>query len=307
MRLRLAAALTVLSCLLLTGCGGSGGSGESTAAGGGKTLEQLWRADGDDVAVVPGTQNYVPGNVRVSFLVIDSQGRAVTLPTARVWVSDALDRTPFLETEAKIERIGIPGGETADATHIYVVHLRLPRVGKYWLLAEPDGGPKKVQALGNVVVVKDDSPLDVGDRAPASETPTLASTHGDMSVLTTRTPPDRRLLRYSVAGSLGAHAPFVVTFATPKFCSSRLCGPMVDVLDDVAQTFAGTGVRFIHVEVYAGNDPANGYNRWMKQWGLETEPWTFLVSRQGVIVARFEGSVSVEELEAAVRSKLAPA
>jgi hypothetical protein len=82
---------------------------------------------------------------------------------------------------------------------------------------------------------------------------------------------------------------------------------MVDVLDDVAQTFAGTGVRFIHVEVYAGNDPANGYNRWMRQWGLETEPWTFLVSRQGVIVARFEGSVSVEELEASVRSKLAPA
>jgi hypothetical protein len=180
-------------------------------------------------------------------------------------------------------------------------------VGKYWLLAEPDGGPKKVQALGNVVVMKDDPPLDIGDRAPASATPTLASTHGDVSVLTTRTPPDRRLLRYSVAGSLEAHVPFVVTFATPKFCSSRLCGPMVDVLDDVAQKFAGIDVRFIHVEVYAGNDPANGYNPWMKQWGLETEPWTFLVSRRGVIVARFEGSVSVEELEAAIRAKLASA
>jgi glutathione peroxidase-family protein len=61
------------------------------------------------------------------------------------------------------------------------------------------------------------------------------------------------------------------------------------------------------VEVYEGNDPANGYNRWMKQWGLETEPWTFLVSRSGVIVARFEGSVSIEELEAAARAKLAAA
>ena len=306
MRLRLAAALTVLSCLLLTGCGGSGGSGAATASGGGKTLEQLWRAEGDDVAVVPGTQNYVPGNVRVSFLVIDSQGRAVTLPTARVWVSDALDRTPFLETEAKIERIGIPGGETADATHIYVVHLRLPRVGKYWLLAEPDGGPKKVQALGNVVVVKDDPPLDIGDRAPASATPTLASTHGDVSALTTRTPPDLRLLRYSVAGSLEAHVPFVVTFATPKFCSSRLCGPMVDVLDDVAQKLDGHRCP-LH--------PRRGLRRQRSRErlqpvdeavGARNGALDLLVSRRGVIVARFEGSVSVEELEAAVRAKLAP-
>ena len=304
--MRLAAALTVLSCLLLTGCSRSE-SGASAAAGAGETLEQLWRAPGDDVAIVPGTQNYVPGIVRVSFLIVDSDGRTVTLPSARVWVADDLDKPPFLETKAKIERIGLPGGETGDATHIYVAHLRLPRAHKYWLLAEPDGGPQRVQALGNVVVAKDDPPLDIGDRAPASATPTFASTHGNLSALTTRTPADRGLLRYSVAGSLRAHAPFVVTFATPKFCSSRLCGPVVDVLDDVAHELDDTGVRFMHVEVYEGNDPANGYNRWMKQWGLETEPWTFLVDREGVIVGRFEGTVSVEELEAAVRAKLARA
>lgn len=78
----------------------------------------------------------------------------------------------------------------------------------------------------------------------------------------------------------------------------------MDVVEQVATELEDTPVRFMHVEVYAGNDPANGYNRWMKQWGLQTEPWTFLVSREGVVVARFEGSVSVEELEAAVRSKL---
>ena len=132
---------------------------------------------------------------------------------------------PFLETEAKLERIGVPGGAEADATHIYVAKLRLPRAGKYWLLAEPEGGAKKVQALGNVVVVKEDAPPDVGDPAVASETPTLASTGRTLSALTTRTPPDETLLRYSVADSLAANVPFVVTFATPKFCSSRTCGP----------------------------------------------------------------------------------
>lgn len=304
--MRPAAALTVLSCLLLVGCGGSGGETTSTVVdpAGGMTLEELWRAPGDDVAIIAGTSNHEPGDVRVSFLVVDPEGRVVTLPTARVWVAEALDSAPFLESTAKLERIGVPGGDTADASHIYVARLRLPRPGKYWLLAEPEGGASKVQALGNVVVVKQDSAPDIGDPAVASNNPTVASTGGDFSKLTTRTPPDESLLEHSIAESLQAKAPFVVTFSTPKFCSSRTCGPAVDVVEEVANRFEGGDVRFIHVEVFEGNDPAKGYNRWMQEWGLTTEPWTFLVGRDGKIVERYEGVVSVNELEQAVHDKL---
>lgn len=303
--MRPAAALTVASCLVLAGCGGSGGgTSEVESPGGGETLEQLWRAPGDDVAVVAGTRSHEPGEVRVSFLVVDAEGRPVVLPTARVWVAKSLDATPFLRTEAKLERIGVPGGAEADASHIYVARFRLPRPGTYWLLAEPEGGPHPVQALGNVVVRAKDPAPDIGDRAIPSETPTIASTAGDLRQLTTRTPPDTTLLRYSVAGSLAAGAPFVVTFATPKFCSSRTCGPVVDVVEEVARRLQGSDVRFIHVEVYEDNDPAKGLNRWMKEWKLDTEPWTFLVDRSGRIVDRYEGVVSVLELEQAVRDKL---
>jgi hypothetical protein len=304
--MRPAAALTVLSCLLFVGCGGSGEDATTTDAtpGGGETLEELWRAPGDDVAIVAGTANHEPGNVRVSFLVVDAEGRVVTLPTARVWVARGLDVAPFLESSAKLERIGVPGGAEADATHIYVAELRLPRAGTYWLLAETEGA-RKVQALGNVVVAEKDPEPDVGDPAFPSDTPTIASVGGDVSMLTTRTPPDESLLRYSVAESLGARAPFVVTFSTPKFCASRTCGPVVDVVEEVARRFEGSEVRFIHVEVFEDNDPANGYNRWMREWKLETEPWTFLVGEKGVIVERYEGVVSVNELELAVREKLA--
>jgi len=301
--MRPAAALTAVSCLLVAGCGGPGGDATTANPGDGKTLEELWRAPGDDVAVVAGTSNHEPGDVRVSFLVVDAEGHVVTLPSARVWVARGLKAKPFLESTAKLERIGVPGGAKADATHIYVAHVRLARPGTYWLLAEPAGG-RRVQALGNVVVTANDSPPDIGDPAIASETPTLASAGGDASKLTTRTPPDKSLLRYSVAGSLRAKAPFVVTFSTPKFCSSRTCGPVVDVVEEVASRFEGGQVRFIHVEVYEGNDPAKGYNRWMREWGLETEPWTFLVGRDGKIVNRYEGVVSVNELEQAVRDKL---
>jgi hypothetical protein len=306
--MRPAAALTVLSCLLVvSGCGGSGNSAATaTQPGDGETLEQLWRASGDDVAVVPGTENHEPGNVRVSFLVADAKGQVVTLPTAKVWVADALDDRPFLETQAKLERIGVPGESTADATHIYVATLKLPHAGKYWMLAEPEGGRDPVQALGNVIVSKNDPPPDVGDPAPASNTPTISSTGDDLSKLTTRTPPDESLLRYSVADSLEAKVPFVVTFATPKFCASRTCGPVVDVEEEVQRRLEDENVRFIHVEVYEDNDPAKGYNRWMNEWTLPTEPWTFLVAGNGRIVDRFEGTVSVDELEAAVREKLLP-
>lgn len=303
--MRAVAALTALSCMLLGGCGGSD-SESSTDSAAGATLEELWRAPGDDVAVIPGTENHEPGDVRVSFLVVDSEGAVVALPTAKVWVADALDATPFLETEAKLERIGLPGGDTADATHIYVASLRLPRAGTFWFLAEPEGGAEKVQALGNVVVVNDDAPPDVGDPAVASETPTLASTGGNTAALTTRTPPDRDLLRHSVADSLAANIPFVVTFATPKYCSSRTCGPVVDVVDEVSRRVDSDEIRFIHVEVFEDNDPAKGFNRWLQEWNLPTEPWTFLVGADGKIVARFEGTVSVNELEQAVREKLAP-
>jgi hypothetical protein len=303
--MRAAAGLVALTCLLLVGCGGAGES-SSPEPEAGATLEELWRMPGDDVAVVPGTANHEPGDVRVSFLVVDAEGAVVALPTARVWVANSLDSPPFLEEQAKLERIGLPGGDEADATHIFVATLPLTRPGKYWLLAEPEGGAEKVQALGNVVVVAEDDAPDVGDAAIASATPTLSSTGGDTSSLTTRTPPDESLLRHSVAESLEAKVPFVVTFATPKFCSSRTCGPVVDVVEEVSRRFEGENVRFIHVEVFEDNDPAKGFNRWMREWNLPTEPWTFLVGADGKIAARFEGTVSVLELEEAVREQLVP-
>jgi glutathione peroxidase-family protein len=72
----------------------------------------------------------------------------------------------------------------------------------------------------------------------------------------------------------------------------------------VRRRFAASEVRFMHVEVFKDNRPALGYNRWMRQWGLQSEPWTFLVGRDGRIEAKFEGSVSAAELEAAIRRLL---
>jgi hypothetical protein len=255
---------------------------------------------------VLGTEDYAPGPVRVSFLLLDSQGSPVYRKDIRVRVSTSKGAPPLAITPASLEPIGVPGAaaDESDISKLYVVHFRVPRSGTYTLTADATGG-KPVHAVWTIDVRKHPRAPAVGSKAIASQTPTIASAHGNFRALTTRTPPDTKLLLYSVTGSLKAHKPFVVVFATPKFCASRTCGPVVDVVDAVRKQFTRTPIRFIHVEVYKDNNPGLGYNRWFRKWHLPTEPWTFVVGKDGRIKARFEGSMSVGELAAAVRQYLA--
>ena len=227
----------------------------------------------------------------------------MTKPRASVWLARGLKQEPFERATATLEQIGAPSeaATSSGVLSLYVVHLRVPAAGTYWVLAKPEGSP--IAGLGKIVVRKHTVSVPVGAAAPPSRTPTLTTTGGRLGPLTTATHPDRALYATSVAQALAAKRPFVVAFATPKFCSSRTCGPVVDVLSYVRKASPG-GVTFIHAEVFRGNNPANGYNPWLGEWKLQSEPWIFLVGRDGRIKAKFEGSVSAGELRAAVRTSL---
>jgi hypothetical protein len=298
------ASLVVIALLALTtACGSQSHRSQGSAPPPG-SLEALWRQSGETVALIPGTTDYSPGDVRVSFLVVNTRGRVVSPPTARVWLARSLQSKPRQRTLARLEPVGVPGvTDDEPVKALYVTHVRVPAAGTWYLLARPIGGVR-IGALGQLIVNRRSATPAVGAHAYASRTPTLASVGGDASRLTTRVPPDRALLRYSVADSLAAHVPFVVTFATPRWCSSRTCGPVVDVVDAARRRFAHAPIRFIHVEIYAGNNPRNGYNRWYKQWLLPSEPWTFLIGADGRIKAKLAGSVSLRELDAAIRQYL---
>ena len=293
--------LALAGIVFAAGCG-SASSNHSTGVRG--TLEALAQGPGlKTVALTPGDADFSPGPVRFSFLVIAGDGRPISRPKADVWIARGFKKKPYQRTTARLETVGIPAlGDSLEVPSIYVAHLRAPGPGTYWVLAKPEG--TSLSAVGNVVVRSHSYSPAVGTKAPDSRTPTLATTHGRLGPLTTSTHPDRRLYTTSVAQALAARVPFVLVFATPKFCTSRTCGPVVDVVSHVRKQLSGTPVRFIHVEVYTGNDPARGYNRWMREWGLETEPWVFLVGGNGRITAKFEGPVSVRELRSAIESKL---
>ena len=270
-----------------------------------QTPSTLLARPGPDVNLAMGTSDYEPGDIRISFLILDSKNRSIVRPLARVWLARRLGSAVIGQTTARLVDVNPAGagGDPDDVSHLYVAHLRIRSFGSYVIVAEPVGG-RPIQGLGNVQVRRQTAAPGVGDRAVASSTPTLSSAHGDLSKLTTASPPDRDLLRYSVKGSLRAHAPFVVVFATPEFCRSRTCGPVVGIVQKVAREIGRTDVRFIHVEIYQDLDPAKGPNRWVKQWHLPTEPFTFLVGRDGRIKGRFEGAYSAGELAAAVQRSL---
>jgi len=261
----------------------------------------LWRGSGQSVSLIPGTSDYSPGELRISFLVVDPRGRVISPPRARVWIARSLQAKPFVETVARLQPVGVAGvSRDRDVTALYVAHVRVSSPGSYYVLARPIG-KVRIGGIHGLLVRSETASPAIGAHAYPSGTPTLASTGGRLAELTTRVPPDRALLRYSIAGALAAHEPFVVTFATPRYCESRTCGPVVDVVDRARKRYARTRIRFIHVEIYQDNDPSKGPNPWVRQWHLPGEPWTFLVGADGRIKAKFEGSFSSRELNAAIR------
>lgn len=308
---------TILSALavLAAACGPGDGSGGAAVvetiaaetgtapAPAGSIRALLAERPGDDVALVLGSSDFVPGANRISFLVLRPDGQVVHAARARVAVAAGdLDAVPAIEGTAEDLDVGTPGegNDELESPSVWVTRLDLPGPGRYTLLVEPEG--TDVQAVGQIEVRASSPAPEVGDPALPSDTPTLED--GFAEEITTASPPDVELLRHSVADSLEDGVPFVVVFATPKYCQSRVCGPAVAVVDEVRRRLEGGGVRFIHVEIYEDNDPTRGFNRWVEEWGLPTEPYTFLVGADGIVAARFEGLVTVGELEQAVRELL---
>ena len=100
--------------------------------------------------------------------------------------------------------------------------------------------------------------------------------------------------------------PVVLVFATPLLCQSRVCGPVVDIAEQVKSEL-GDKADFIHMEIYNDNEIAKGERPQVRAWNLPTEPWAFAIDRDGRVVARLEGAYSADELTAAAKKAIGEA
>ena len=118
---------------------------------------------------------------------------------------------------------------------------------------------------------------------PKIQTLTAADVGNDLEKIDTRVPPDQ-MHKVDFAEVLGKK-PIVLVFATPALCQSRVCGPVVDVAQQVADKYEPEA-DFIHQEVYVDNEIEKGIRPQLKAFGLPTEPWTYLIGTDGVIKDR---------------------
>ena len=148
----------------------------------------------------------------------------------------------------------------------------------------------------------------VGDAAPRSQTPT-AEDVTDLKTISSSPVPDPALYRLSVAQAVQAGKPAVISFATPAFCVTATCGPQIVDLSALARQY-GAEANFVHVEVYQDPhliDPASPVRELapaVEEWGLVSEPWTFVVAADGSIAARFEQYAPPAVLEPALLAEL---
>lgn len=185
------------------------------------------------------------------------------------------------------------------ATVVYSTNVNFPSDGQWRIAAlVKEGNQLTLSLLPSAVVGEFKHIPKPGQRPPAIHTPTPADVGGDLSKITTRIPPDTQN-KVDFAEVLGKE-PVVLLFATPQFCQSRVCGPVVDVAEQVKQLY-GDKAAFIHMEIYKENDPSKGVRSQVSAFHLPSEPWLFVVGSDGKVESVIEGAFGVDALTKVVK------
>ncbi len=250
------------------------------------------------------------GQTRLMFSFLDDQNVPVANPDQTVEVA-------LFDLGADPAAPAVAGPATfiwaiEPTVGVYVFDADLPTAGTWgaqFTLTVGDSPPEVIRV--GFDVQPESAGVAVGDPAPPSDTPTLADVGGDVTKISTDDQPVEAFYESSIADAIAAKEPFVVAFATPKFCQSQQCGPTLDRLKPIAA--AHPGVTFINVEPYqlevvdgqlqpvvTGDPPQLTPAASTSDWKLLSEPWVYVVDRNGVVTASFMLIFSEAELEAAV-------
>lgn len=316
-------ALALVAALAISACSGAGGgsaapSGSAAACATSPAPDaaatEAWSPTAQDPSVFPQIINpagtITCGATRLMFSFLDDANTPVAAP----------DRTVELalydlgaDPEAAVQTIEATFvWAIEDAVGVYIANADFPTAGTWgaeFRTATPETPLETIRVQFDVQ--PEGLGIGVGDAAPASDTPTLADVDGDVSRISTDPEPVEAFYETSVAEALAAKEPFVLAFATPKFCVSAQCGPTLDRLKPIAA--AHPDVTVINVEPYeleyvdgglqavlTGDPPNLTPAASATEWGLAAEPWIFVVDRNGTVTASLMLIFDDAELEAAI-------
>lgn len=321
-------AAAVAFALVVAGCGATGSSGAATDGAGSSAAAGAcpatpepdqasipeWGAAGQNPSIFPtivsSAASIACGPNRLVFSFLDEANLPIAAPdrTASVAFYDlgSDPATPVASGD------GTFIWAIENERGVYAVNVELPTSGLYgaeFKTAAPGAAEETIRLQFDVQPAS--TVVRVGDKAPASDTPTLDDVDGDVTRISTDTDPVEAFYETSVADAVAAHKPFLLVFATPKFCTSAQCGPTLDRIKPIAA--AHPGFTVINVEPYKlqdvdgqlqpvteGDPPYPVTASSTDEWRLLSEPWIFIVDGSGVVTASFEGVASDAELEAAI-------
>lgn len=237
------------------------------------------------------------------------------------FLGDAPSGEVELEQATEARFLPIPGMEPegssdqpsllpdASSSGVYEARVDFDQAG-YWgmrVRAELEDG-RQFEGQTTFAVLAAPLVPAVGDEAPRSQNLTVEDVEEGVAQpvsLDSRAQdedaevPDHHLHDTTVADAIDEGRPVVVMISTPVYCVSRFCGPLTEVVSDVALRYEDTA-EFVHIEVWEDFDgqvlnPAAA--EWIQTEQGGNEPWVFLVDADGQVAARWDNVLDVEELE----------
>ena len=255
----------------------------------------------DGLQAILGTGDLGVGRNRVAFVMTSEEG-FVNEPVATVasrYFGDGSGEGELRET-VQTEFHPWPYGNRG----MYTVDLDLDAAGKWGLditVGDPAQGAQTARLFFEVLDTPEAPP--VGAPAPKSVSKTEADV-ASLKELATGGLQDADLYQTTIADAVQNGLPTVIVFASPAFCTNAVCGPQVEVLQQLKDKYKGQA-NFVHVDFYENPDEIQGdlsravISTAVQEWRLPSIEWTFVIDRQGDISARFEGFATLNEVERA--------
>ena len=195
----------------------------------------------------------------------------------------------------------------AGSIGVYVANVEFDSPGDWGLVVAGKAGGKDIGQLQVAFQVQPQERGSAVGAAPPKSVQTLAKDVASLSEIDTSQTPDPQMHSMTIADAVTSGKVTVIAFATPAFCRSAVCGPVKLLVDDLFGKY-GAQANFVHVEPYdlpkARAGKLEPIPLLENEWRLETEPWVFVIGKDGLVSAKFEAAVSRDELEKALQSAI---
>jgi hypothetical protein len=254
---------------------------------------------GQDLSVSPQNTTLLTGINRISVALLDAQRNPVSATGVSVQIVNA---TGHVVATRPLQNIGpVYGG-----IPVYVGVASFPDVGQYqYVVSGNTGSGRTVSGAAYVTVSVSDSAVAVGKPAPPVHQAILGDPGVTTATVDSGVPPDD-WHSATVAQGVAEHRPMVLYFGDPAYCPTKTCGPTRMLLQQLCTQYCGQ-LLFEHIETYypAGPPGANAHvNPAFDGFGLQTDPWVYFVNAAGVVSDRFEGPVTLDELQHSAQGTL---